>query len=184
MKDEETAFILMLLGRLVFGIGSASTGVIAARLQSFWFKDHEIGLAFAISIVAGCLGSVTNFLFTEAVADAVGLGTTLWLGTMLCGLGLVGAIGAGFLHVIGLQRLGKAESTENVESFQIGIIREFTWSFWILALFLVFFYAGVFPFVAEASRYFEVGNFSDHFSLLASCNPDNLIVRMIHQSID
>ena len=107
-------------------------------MQTFWFKDHEIGLAFAISIVAGRLGSVANFLFTEIVADAIGLRTTLWLGTMLCGLGLTGAVAAGYVHVNGLNRLGKDESTENNEPFKLGMIRQFTWSFWILALLLDF----------------------------------------------
>ena len=106
--DETPAFVLMMLGRMVFGVGSSSTGVITSRLQSFWFRDHELGLAFAISIVAGRLGSVANFLFTEQIADAIGMRTTLWLGTLLCGVGCAGALAAGYIHAIGLKRIAFA----------------------------------------------------------------------------
>lgn len=142
---------------MTFGVGSTSAAVVISRLQSYWFKDHELGLAFAIAIVSGRLGSVTNFLFTASVADAVGLRTTLWLGTMLCGIGLLGAVVSGYVHTIGLRRAGKDPNDENgTDPFRIGMIKEFGGCFWVLALFLVFFYAGVFPFVAEAPRYFEV----------------------------
>ena len=79
----------MMCGRMIFGVGSTSTSVVTSRLLSLWFKDHELGLAFAINIVAGRLGSVLNFLFTEDVAESIGLRPTLWLGTALCGLGLL-----------------------------------------------------------------------------------------------
>ncbi|OQV19101.1 putative Major facilitator superfamily domain-containing protein 1 [Hypsibius exemplaris] len=154
LEDEQTAFILMLLGRLIFGVGNCSAEVITARLQTFWFRDRELGLAFAISIVAGRLGSVTNFLFTADLADMIGLRSTLWLGTVLCGVGLIGIAGASYYHTIGLRAMGRNAGPENNEPFQVEMIRRFTGSFWVLALFIVLFFAAVFPFVAEAPRYF------------------------------
>ncbi|GAV02517.1 hypothetical protein RvY_13073 [Ramazzottius varieornatus] len=153
--NEQTSFILMMCGRMIFGVGSTSASVVTSRLLSLWFKDKELGLAFAINIVAGRLGSVVNFLLTENVAEAIGLRPTLWLGTALCGVGLVGGVVAGYIHSIGLRRLGREASEESTEPFRIGMIKQFTPSFWVLALFLVFFYAGVLPFVAEAPHYFE-----------------------------
>ncbi|XP_055350422.1 major facilitator superfamily domain-containing protein 1-like [Paramacrobiotus metropolitanus] len=154
--DETPAFVLMMIGRMVFGIGCTSASVVTTRMQSFWFRDHEIGLAFAISIVSGRLGSVVNFLLTESLADAIGLRWTLWFGTALCAIGLGGAVAAGHVHTRGLKKMNRNPDAENGdEPFKFKVIKEFQWSFWILALLLIFFYAGVFPFIAEAPRYFE-----------------------------
>ncbi|OQV13480.1 hypothetical protein BV898_12331 [Hypsibius exemplaris] len=82
LENEQTALILMLLGRLIFG-------------------------------------NVTNFLFTANLADVIGLRSTLWLGTVLCEVGLIGVAGAGYYHTIGLREIGRDAGAESNEPLQV-----------------------------------------------------------------
>ncbi|XP_071039027.1 lysosomal dipeptide transporter MFSD1 [Parasteatoda tepidariorum] len=145
---------LMLLGRLVFGAGNGSLTIVQNRVTTFWFTGKELALAFGCTLTFSRLGSVLNFFFTGHLNDAVGIKYTLWIGAGLCGLGLVAAIIVGTLDVNGFRRLGLMD-TINTESKQVHIsdVKYFSLSYWLLILTIMFFYNGVFPFVADASKF-------------------------------
>ncbi|CAH1785915.1 unnamed protein product [Owenia fusiformis] len=153
-KGSGAMLPLMLIGRLIFGSGNGSLTIVQNRIIAFWFKDKELALAFGFSLAFSRLGSVLNFLVTENIVSSIGLPWTLWGGAMLCGFGFISAIIVGLLDVYGTRQLG-TDSTikENSKKMRFSDIRYFSLSFWLLSLTIMFFYNGVFPFVADASKF-------------------------------
>lgn len=147
---------LMLIGRLLFGAGNGSLTIVQNRITAFWFQGKELAMAFGITLAFSRLGSVLNFFLTEHIAEAFGLMWTLWTGAILCGFGFLSAIVVSGLDRNGVKKLG-LESTIKVNSRRLKFsqIRYFSLSFWLLCLTIMFFYNGIFPFVADASKFIQ-----------------------------
>ncbi|XP_055925574.1 major facilitator superfamily domain-containing protein 1-like [Argiope bruennichi] len=148
---------LMLVGRLVFGAGNGSLTIVQNRITSFWFAGKELAMAFGITLAFSRLGSVLNFIFTGQLTDAVGIKYTLWIGAGLCGLGFISALIVGLLDVHGFKKLGMLDAINTQSKLvRISDVKHFSLSYWLLILSIMFFYNGVFPFVADASKFISV----------------------------
>lgn len=154
LKGSSAMLPVMLIGRLLFGSGNGSLTIVQNRITAYWFKNKELALAFGITLAFSRLGSVLNFLTTESVEASVGLTWTLWGGAMLCGLGFLSAIVVSFLDVYGVRQLGDTENlkTES-KKLRPTDVKYFSISYWLLALTIMFFYNGVFPFVADSTKF-------------------------------
>ncbi|XP_052774294.1 major facilitator superfamily domain-containing protein 1-like [Mya arenaria] len=154
LKGTSAMLPVMLLGRLLFGSGNGSLTIVQNRLTAYWFRNKELALAFGITLAFSRLGSVLNFFLTQNFEATYGLNWTLWGGAMLCGLGFTSACIVSFLDIWGVKQLGDADSLK-IESKKLRVtdIRYFSLSYWLLALTIMFFYNGVFPFVADSSKF-------------------------------
>lgn len=169
-KGTSAMLPVMLLGRLLFGSGNGSLTIVQNRITAYWFKNKELAMAFGITLAFSRLGSVLNFFLTQVFEDAYGLKWTLWAGAMLCGLGFISSFIVSFMDIYGVRQLGDEQNlrTES-KKLKVTDIRYFTLSYWLLALTIMFFYNGVFPFVADASnfifqKYHDKYNFSKRTS--------------------
>ncbi|XP_053394258.1 major facilitator superfamily domain-containing protein 1-like [Mercenaria mercenaria] len=166
LKGTKAMLPVMLLGRLLFGSGNGSMTIVQNRLTAYWFRNKELALAFGITLAFSRLGSVLNFFLTKTFEGQYGLSWTLWGGAMLCGLGFISAIIVSFLDIYGVKQLGDADNLRT-ESKKVRVtdIRYFSVSYWLLALTIMFFYNGVFPFVADSSKFIaKKYGFSDQTS--------------------
>ncbi|XP_064605345.1 LOW QUALITY PROTEIN: major facilitator superfamily domain-containing protein 1-like [Liolophura sinensis] len=156
MKGTAAMLPLMLTGRLLFGSGNGSLTIVQNRITAFWFRNKELAMAFGFTLAFSRLGSVLNFLLTQSFRRRFGLSWTLWGGAMLCGLGFISAFVVSILDVVGVRQLGQAEDLK-IESKKLKVtdIKHFSLSYWLLALTIMFFYNGVFPFVADASKFIQ-----------------------------
>ncbi|KAJ7377280.1 hypothetical protein OS493_030091 [Desmophyllum pertusum] len=156
-KGTSSMFPLFLLGRILFGSGNGSLTIVQNRISAMWFKGKELAFAFGCILAFSRLGSVLNFFLTESFQEKYGLQWTLWLGAILCGVGVLCAVIASSLDTIGLKQLNKKIEME-MESKRMRLtdIKYFSSSFWLLAFCLMFFYIGVFPFIANASKFIFV----------------------------
>jgi len=146
----------MLLGRLIFGSGNGSLTIVQNRITAYWFKDKELALAFGFTLAFSRLGSVLNFFLTPNFAAAHGLTWTLWGGASLCFIGFTSALIVSFLDKYGVQKRGEDGSMKvNSKRMKFTDIKYFNLQFWLMALTIMFFYNGVFPFVADASKFIE-----------------------------
>jgi len=149
-------FPMMLLGRLLFGSGNGALTVVQNRLTSFWFEGKELALAFGITLAFSRAGSVLNFFFTESLYEMLGMSGTLWLGAGLCGFGFISAIIVIGLDKHGTKQLGTDGDIKTASKLvKPRDILNFNVSFWLLALTIMFFYNGVFPFVADAAKFIQ-----------------------------
>ncbi|KAM4698820.1 lysosomal dipeptide transporter MFSD1-like [Rhinophrynus dorsalis] len=147
---------LMLTGRLLFGSGNGSLTIVQNRITAFWFKGKELALAFGLTLSFSRLGSVLNFFLTKRFEDHYGIQWTLWGGTILCVLGFLSAITVSVLDKVGMKQLGlDGAIQEGSKKVRVQDIRHLPLRYWLLVLTIMFFYNGVFPFVADASKFIQ-----------------------------
>ncbi|KAK2574540.1 Major facilitator superfamily domain-containing protein 1 [Acropora cervicornis] len=118
-----------------------------------WFKDKELAFSFGCILAFSRLASGLNFFLTESFEEKYDLHWTLWGGAILCGFGCVCAIITSILDAIGLQQM--EEMTElkiDSKNMRLTDVKYFSSTFWLLASCLMFFYVGLFPFIADASK--------------------------------
>ncbi|KAL4617883.1 major facilitator superfamily domain-containing protein 1-like [Arapaima gigas] len=143
---------LMLTGRLLFGSGNGSLTLVQNRITSFWFKGKELALAFGLTLAFSRLGSVLNFFLTQKFEANFGLQWTLWGGTLLCVLGFLAAITVSMLDKVGMRQLGlDGAIQEESRKVRVQDVGKLSLRYWLLVLTIMFFYNGIFPFVADAS---------------------------------
>ncbi|XP_014345004.1 major facilitator superfamily domain-containing protein 1 isoform X1 [Latimeria chalumnae] len=147
---------LMLSGRLLFGSGNGSLAIVQNRIIAFWFKGKELALAFGLTLSFSRLGSVLNFFLTQSFETRYGIQWTLWGGAFLCMLGFISAIVVSVLDKVGTVQLGVAGAIlEDSKKVRFQDIRKLPLHYWLLVFTIMFFYNGVFPFVADASKFIE-----------------------------
>lgn len=155
-KGTAAMLPIMLIGRLIFGSGNGSLTIVQNRITSYWFKDKELALAFGITLSFSRLGSVLNFFLTQHFENRFGLAWTLWGGAMLCGMGFLSSITVSYLDHRGMKELGEEGTTQSeAKKLKVSDIGKFSSQYWIIAFMIMFFYNGVFPFVADASKFIQ-----------------------------
>ncbi|KAJ1097926.1 hypothetical protein NDU88_003042 [Pleurodeles waltl] len=147
---------LMLTGRLLFGAGNGSLTIVQNRITAFWFRGKELALAFGLTLSFSRLGSVLNFFFTQQFESHFGIQWTLWGGTILCVLGFCAAITVSVLDKVGMKQRGlDGAIQEESKKVRIQDVRRLSLRYWLLVFTIMFFYNGVFPFVADASKFIQ-----------------------------
>jgi len=149
-----TAFSLMLLGRLVYGIGAESASVAMMKILAKWFRGKEFGFAMGLYITIVRLGNVAS----------LNLGAWLqkWTGTWRLGLWVaVVVMVMSFVAYFVYTRLDRAKEqffidrgdVERTEKIEPKTILEFRRSYWFVNILCVTFYSGVLAFVAFSNKF-------------------------------
>ena len=147
-------FLVMALGRLIFGLGAESLIVAVTTALAKWFRGKELSFAFGLNLTIARLGSFAALnspswakpafehwqwpLIISAAAGAV------------C---LIGAISYAGMEWSGTRRycLGHEEETEKIKFTDIF---RFPVSYWYVVLLCVTFYSAMFPFQTFAVKFF------------------------------
>ncbi|XP_035258929.1 major facilitator superfamily domain-containing protein 1 isoform X1 [Anguilla rostrata] len=155
-KGTKYLLPLMLTGRLLFGSGNGSLTIVQNRITAFWFKGKELALAFGLTLAFSRLGSVLNFFLTQRFEAQFGMQWTLWGGTLLCVMGFVSAVVVSSLDKVGMKQLG-LDGAIQAESRKVRVqdLRQLSLRYWLLVLTIMFFYNGIFPFIADASKFIQ-----------------------------
>lgn len=85
-----TSFPLILLGRILFGLGGESLAVAQARVVTEWFQDRELALAIGLNLSIARIGTVVNNVASPWIAhrwDSVE--AAFWVGFLSCVISLV-----------------------------------------------------------------------------------------------
>lgn len=77
-------FPVMLIGRVLFGIGGESLSVAQTKLMTDWFRGKELSLAIGLNLSVGRIGTVANNILSPLFADYVDVPFALWMGTLTC----------------------------------------------------------------------------------------------------
>ncbi|KAI1896252.1 hypothetical protein AGOR_G00092890 [Albula goreensis] len=155
-KGTEYLLPLMLTGRLLFGSGNGSLTIVQNRITAFWFKGKELALAFGLTLAFSRLGSVLNFFFTQRFEAHYGIQWTLWGGTLLCVMGFMSAVIVSALDKVGMKQLGlDGAIQEESRKVRVQDLRQLSLRYWLLVLTIMFFYNGIFPFIADASKFIQ-----------------------------
>lgn len=144
---------MMVLGRLLFGLGAETSIVVVNKIMVKWFKGKELALAFAINVAIARLGTAFALILSPVLIDSMyGWTFALWMAAILMGIGLVFFI----IYMLYDARISRNHE-ENRESLldaedefhirDIGALLR-NRSYMYIIFLCVTFYSAVFPFQA------------------------------------
>jgi MFS family permease len=153
MPDWSPELKIMLLGRMIYGVGAEAILVVNNKILARWFSGKELAFAFGANLTLMRLGTVLAVNGQVPIADVWGLSGALWFTAALMGVGF-----ASFFGYLLLERTSKptaaaagdAAPTAPEERFVLRDAFTFSPAFWYVALLCVTFYSAIFPFAAHA----------------------------------
>ncbi len=162
-----TNYNLLILGRVIFGLGGESLGVTESALVAKWFGDKELAFAMGLNIAVSRLGSTVNTAITPRIYDSTGgYFIPFLIGLILCCVSFCAGIGLCWMDREADRREGKLKGGANEpdESDQIKFkdLKNFNMTFWLLTLNCMLIYGAFFSFTGNANdilnKMFNVSN--------------------------
>ena len=154
------SFLVMLIGRIVFGSGIGTTGSILATFQVLWFRNKEITFVASLGRCM-CRLMASIALFTpQVIYDALDFiaspyyrhGTTQMAGTLLCLFAVGSTVAISLLDKRGAKIIGRRSNIK--KKISICDIKDFSLAYWIAVLTITIFYTVSFSFTSNAPLYF------------------------------
>jgi MFS family permease len=92
-------YIVMLIGRFIFGLGGECMSVAQSAIVANWFKGGELSFAFGLNLSVSRGGSVLNGVVTPRLVESHDgmIGFALWVGFALCCFSLLMAGALAFM---------------------------------------------------------------------------------------
>jgi MFS family permease len=151
------AFVVMALGRLVFGLGAESMIVAITAALGQWFKGRQLGFAFGLNLSIARAGSYAADLSPAWAGGAYAAGwrEPLLIATAFALLSLVGAVVYWITERNAEQRYTLTRPKPSDRLVWADLWR-FDRSYWYLVGIVVTFYSVIFPFRSTfAIEYFQ-----------------------------
>ncbi len=147
------AFWLMLVGRVIFGIGAESLIVCQSAISAKWFKGRELALAFGLGLTFMRLGTLFSFNTEAWIAERFGSWRiALWAAVLLCALSMVSNLVYVFLERRALGRVKLSEAAAG-DKIVLSDVKHFSPSYWFVTALCVTFYSAIFPFTAFSTDF-------------------------------
>jgi len=140
---------MMILGRLLFGLGAETSIVVINKVVAKWFKGKELAFAFAVNLAIARLGTAAALILSPRLIELEsGWTSALWAASVLMGIGFA-------FFVVYMLYDRKEESRQESalapdEEFHISDITNLLKNkpFIYISLLCVTFYSAIFPFQA------------------------------------
>lgn len=153
---------MMLIGRFFFASGFFGNVVVSLEVMSHWFWGKELALAFAVYLSASRLATVVSFASIGAIAEQVGLQSTLWITYAVGLLGPTSAVAAGWVYrkygSVGLKTTTLC-GRDGPGKFSFHQIKLLGRDFWILCGIIFFYFAVLFTFIIDGPKFIIVSEF-------------------------
>ncbi|KAF0691106.1 Aste57867_17604 [Aphanomyces stellatus] len=152
-----TQFNVMLLGRVIFGLGGESLGVAQSTLVASWFKNKELAMALGINLSVARLGSVFNNEVSPEIASKYNVSSALWVGVLMCGVSLIATLALIPLDKRADAAIARTKAASSLpekmssQSMSFTDLRQFGPLFWLLSISCMVVYGCVIPFNSVAS---------------------------------
>eukprot|EP00606_Chrysophyceae_sp_TOSAG23-5_P000960 GSChrysophyteH2.ASY1.ANO1.1040.1 assembled CDS len=156
----QTRYIIMFVGRFIFGLGGGSITIVQNTITARWFKGRELAFAFGCTLTISRIGSVVNYDATSLIYDSAdksypgyGLGITLWIGSALVGMSYFANAGINNALLEGGASTAMDLKMKPPKTTYWDDVKTLPITFWVLCLIITFFYNLVFPWQAIAVDY-------------------------------
>lgn len=142
---------MMILGRLLFGLGAETSIVVINKILVKWFKGKELAFAFAVNLAIARLGTAAALIFSPILIETnTGWTLALWVGALLMGLGFLVFLIYMFYDKKYTPKETKGSLLDTDERFNfsdiVGLLKNK--AFIYISLLCLTFYSAVFPFQA------------------------------------
>lgn len=147
------SFTVMLIGRMIFGLGSESTLLVTNKVIARWFKGKELGFAYGLNITVMRLGTILALNTAAQIANATGTWRwSIWAGTIVMFVSFIF-----FLLFLLLDRdVDKKIKAGMEEKIVMRDILKLNSAFWLISILCVTFYSAIFPFTNHAPRFLQM----------------------------
>ncbi|KAG0171388.1 hypothetical protein DFQ28_001071 [Apophysomyces sp. BC1034] len=168
LAAKYTSFPLMIVGRVVFGIGSGLIVTMQESLLSKWFRTQHLALAIGMQLSISRLATFLGTLVANPIAKATGDWVwSFWLSFIICGF----SIGMNLVYALVVKRLRGNVVTKD-ELVKLKVKKTFNWRsvlkfpvyFWHIAL-IEFIFAAVWSSFQTISTEFVQKHFGGSDSL-------------------
>ncbi|GAB4168864.1 MAG: MFS transporter [Calditrichia bacterium] len=147
------ALKLMVLGRLLFGLGAETLYVVINKIMVKWFKNKELALAFGINLAIARFGTAAALIFSPKIVNwSPDWSNAGWFGFMLMIIAFIS-----FLFYMIMDRKFDTASGGKVEldpedEFKFSDVVDLlkNRAFIYITMLCVTFYSAVFPFISYA----------------------------------
>lgn len=148
-------FNMILIGRILLGMGAESFFTLMNKIISIWFKDKKLAMAFGLNLLICRLGSIAAFNLLPWVVQGYSLKTALWIGAGLTTLGFLLTLLYCAIDVRGLKK-GYVKMTQTGEEakFNLKEALKLPASFWAISFLCMTYYSAIFPFTGVAKDFF------------------------------
>jgi len=153
LSNPHTAYVVILIGRIVFSIGGESLSVAQSTFCSKWFKGKDLSLSFGITLSFARIGSFANLVITPRLAASAGIPFAVWFGTITCAVSFAMTVLAAGSDKIRDNNV-KTEVVSAATPFRIRDVLYFPPSLWLVYLICVFYYIGVFTLISISGQPF------------------------------
>ena len=142
------SFALVLVGRVIFGIGGESLCVSQLRLMTEWFHGSSLGLAMGLQISASKLAVILDLILSPFIYKKISISAPFWASFAICVVSLIATIVAVRIDIVYGVPYDNVESSQVEErSFLIAVKEmfktlrtEFERSFWTIFLIVFLLY--------------------------------------------
>ena len=139
---------MLMLGRLLFGLGAETSIVVSNKIMVKWFKGKELALAFGVNLAIARLGTAAALILSPVFVNYIHWTSALWAATFLMTIGFVC-----FIIYIQLDKkyTPKDDKSAKLAEDEVFRLRDIVdliknKSFIYVCLLCVTFYSAVFPF--------------------------------------
>lgn len=147
-------FSIMLVGRMVLGLGAEPLIVAITTALAKWFKGKELSFAFGINLTIARLGSfAADNSPTWASGSYNYWQEPLFIAVVIAFTCVIGAVGYWFLENRAEKKYVLGEKGE-VDKLDFKNMFKFDKSFWYIVALCITFYSAIFPFRSFAIKYF------------------------------
>lgn len=151
LPQYSPALKLLMLGRLLFGLGAETSIVVVNKIIAKWFKGKELAFAFAINISIARLGTAAALILSPVFSnDPSTWYYAIWIAAMLMSIGFLTFVIYTFYDAKVSPRNDTSAKLAADEEFRMSDIWDLlkNKSFIYICLLCVTFYSAVFPFQA------------------------------------
>lgn len=149
------AYWLMIVGRVVFGVGGESLSVAQTTIVATWFGDRELAFALGMNIAVARLGSTVNTALTPWIYEGTRSYTiSLLVGVILCVASFACGLVLCWMDKESDRREGKdgkKDEGSEEESIRFSDFKNLNSSFWLLTLNCMLIYGAFFTFNGNAN---------------------------------
>ncbi|MDH4218114.1 MAG: MFS transporter [Candidatus Aminicenantes bacterium] len=147
------SFVVMLIGRMLFGVGSEATLLVTNKVIARWFKGKELGFAYGLNITVMRFGTVLAFNTSVQIANWTGAWRwSVWAGTVVMFVSFIL-----FLVYLMIDKdVDKKIEAEIEEKIVIKDVLKMSSAFWFISILCVTFYSAIFPFTNHAPRFLQI----------------------------
>ncbi|HDP99820.1 MAG TPA: MFS transporter [bacterium] len=148
-------YIIMLIGRVFFGIGAESYYVVMNKILAKWFKNRGLAMAFGINLFLCRAGTYAAFFGLPWIAENFTLSSALWIVAAINIFGLFVTFLYGILDRYGEKR-NFVSFVEEVDEqpFKLRQALKLPLAFWVISLLCMTYYSAIFPFQGAATDFF------------------------------